>query len=300
MTKISIYPTISSPQGDDILIGTDIHQSDSTKNFMISDMFAIGLEVSTSKLKIYDPTLFGYGEITLNNDVFTVKGAPTNNRDLLKSSATGFLSFKKNNNDIKFDATATTSNRTYVLPNVNGTIALTSDIPTPKYTVFTALLTQSGGDVPATTYGDEILNAGVTYQIISNPDAYDLTPYGAPNNNVGTYFISNQTTPLAFTISLELLSNTGAPVATVLENTIGNIWFTFLADGSYFINKQDNFDPSKTTILIGPPTWDGGDYYFQSGTDGVGPIYLISKYLPTGLNVNGAFQNTTIEIRIYA
>jgi hypothetical protein len=126
MTKISVYPTISSPLGDDILIGTDIHHQDSTKNFMISDMFAIGLETSVTKLKIYDPTLYGYGEISLDNDVFKVKGAPTNTRNLLISSATGYLSFKKNNYDVKLDATAITDSRTYILPDANGTIALTT------------------------------------------------------------------------------------------------------------------------------------------------------------------------------
>jgi len=124
MTKISLYPPISSPKGDDILIGTDIHHSDATKNFMIQDMFAIGLETSVTKLKIYDPTLFGYGEMSIDNDVLTILGAPTNTRKLLQSSATGFMSFKKNNYDVKLDATSATGNRTYVLPNTSGTVAL--------------------------------------------------------------------------------------------------------------------------------------------------------------------------------
>lgn len=296
MTKISIYPTISSPQGDDILIGTDIHHLDSTKNFMISDMFAIGLEVSTSKLKIYDPTLFGYGEMTINNDVLTILGAPMNTRKLLQSSAAGFLSFKKNNKDIKFDATATTDDRTYVLPNVNGTIALTSDL-TPKYTVFTALLTQSGGSVPATTYGDEILNEGVTYRIISNPNTYDLTPYGAPNNNVGTYFVANQTVELSFTISLELLSNTGAPVATILENTIGNIWFTYQSTGMYKANfsTEQNINKLYASAI---PSYNN-DYNF------IGTYFSNTFVGFTTLNTsfvesNGWLSQTPIEIRVYA
>lgn len=126
MTKISLYPNISSPEGDDILIGTDKHNADATKNFMIADMFAIGLEISTSKVKLYDPILYGYGEMTIDNDVLTILGAPNNTRKLLQSSAVGFMSFKKDNFDIKFDATSATDHRTYVLPNVDGTIALQS------------------------------------------------------------------------------------------------------------------------------------------------------------------------------
>jgi len=171
--------------------------------------------------------------------------------------------------------------------------------PIAPYQVFTALLTQNGGN-GLESISEGITTIGVSYTI-SNYVEGDFTIIGAPNNLVGTSFIATGIFPdWGLSTGSQLVFNSGAPVATVLENTIGNIWFTFLADGSYFINKQDNFDPSKTAIFIGPPTWDGGDYYFQAGPDGVGPIYLVSKYLPTGLNVNGAFQNTTIEIRIYS
>jgi len=125
MTKISVYPSISSPQGDDILIGTDIHHSDATKNFMIQDMFAIGLETSVTKLKIYDPTLYGYGEMTLDNNRLEIRGAASpNQKVLIASSATGYMSFKKDNFDVTLDATANTDSRTYIFPDTNGHIAL--------------------------------------------------------------------------------------------------------------------------------------------------------------------------------
>lgn len=124
MAKISIYPSITSPEGDDILIGTDKHHFDATKNFVIADMFLIGLETSVSKLNIYDSTLMGYGQMLLDNDTIYIKGAPTNTRNLLVSSATGYMSFKKNNLTAKFDAAAITANRTWTLPNYSGTVAL--------------------------------------------------------------------------------------------------------------------------------------------------------------------------------
>jgi len=126
MTKISLYPNISSPEGDDVLIGTDKHNTDATKNFTIDSLFAIGLETNVSKLKIYDQTLMGYGEMTIDNDVLTIIGAPDNTRKLIQSSAEGFMSFKKANFNIKFDATSSTDHRTYLLPDLNGTIALQS------------------------------------------------------------------------------------------------------------------------------------------------------------------------------
>jgi len=191
--------------------------------------------------------------------------------------------------------------------NTGGTFNVTGFyIPsaTTAYKVFTALLTQSGGDNTQYINWDDnpnTLTIGVTYTITENT-ATDFIPNGAPNNGVGTSFIATSSVvkwDKSNTGPNQVSYNTGAPIATVLENTIGNVWFTFVFDGQYNINKENNFDSSKTAIFIGPPTWDGGDYYFQAGPDGVSPIYLVSKYLPTGLNVNGAFLNTTIEIRVY-
>jgi hypothetical protein len=165
------------------------------------------------------------------------------------------------------------------------------------YKVFTALLTQSG-----TSVGDDQNNGtvlkGRTYQIIDNYNG-DFSNVGAPDNNIGTYFIATSTAIPNSYGGAALAFNTGAPIANVLDNTIGNIWFTIVADGQYLIYKENNFDQTNTAIFIGPPTWDGGDFYFQSGPDGINPLILTSKFLPTGLNINGAFQNTPIEIRVY-
>lgn len=124
MAKISIYPSITSPEGDDILIGTDKHHFDATKNFVIADMFLIGLEINTPKLNLYDSTLMGYGNMTIDNDVVMIKGAPTNTRNLFISSAAGFMSFKKANYTAKFDAAPITNDRTWTLPDYSGTVAL--------------------------------------------------------------------------------------------------------------------------------------------------------------------------------
>lgn len=129
MTKISLYPTISSPEGDDILIGTDVNNSDITKNFKIQDMFAIGLETSTSKLKLYDTTLMGYGEVSLDNNTFLVRGAGLSPKNLLISSAEGYISFKKDTYTAEINASSITEARTWSMPDEDGTVALISDIP---------------------------------------------------------------------------------------------------------------------------------------------------------------------------
>lgn len=86
--------------------------------------------------------------------------------------------------------------------------------------MFTALLTQSGGDDPQD--GNQFtLTIGVTYEILNNSGGADFTIVGSPNNKIGTKFIATGTTPNWGNDHADLLYNTGAPVVTVLENTIG-------------------------------------------------------------------------------
>jgi hypothetical protein len=115
------------------------------------------------------------------------------------------------------------------------------------YQVFTALLTQSGGDDPAGLNSGS-LTIGVTYKINDIING-DFTNVGAPNNTVGTYFIATGTTPNAWgdiPLDSTIISyNSGAPVATVLENTIGNVWFTYSNVGNYYVNSSELFVENK-------------------------------------------------------
>jgi len=177
-----------------------------------------------------------------------------------------------------------------------------SKIPTPTYKVFTALLTQSGGDDPISVAGDgEQIVLGFTYYIDTNPDNFDLTIYGAPNNNVGTYFIANQTTYLTYTNSLQLLGNTGAPVATVLENTIGNVWFSFESDGNYGVNSSGLFTVEKTALFIGNTvvsTISQNVIFSTPALDSFAIILSSGNLLEQSLT-NGVLSSTPIEIRVY-
>lgn len=117
----------------------------------------------------------------------------------------------------------------------------------PKYKVFTALLTQSGGDDPQSGNGFT-LTIGVTYEIGNNSGGADFTIVGAPNNEIGTKFIATGTTPNWGNDVADLSYNTGAPVAIVLENTIGNVWFTYTSPGVYYLNSDNLFIDGKTFI----------------------------------------------------
>jgi hypothetical protein len=181
MGKISLYSTLTNPLGDDVLIGTDVHDSSITKNFSIQSLFDIGLEISTSKIHLYDSTIENYGEITLDNDVFRVKGAPLNTRNLLVSSAAGYLSFKKNNFNAVFNASSISDNQTWTLPDYSGTIALveTNDLQqvTNAGSVTTNVISVPSLNIKDNTlggYGQIILNNDTLIIKGSVPDTHNL------------------------------------------------------------------------------------------------------------------------------
>ena len=173
--------------------------------------------------------------------------------------------------------------------------------PEPTYKVYTALLTQNGGDdVQSFSENGDPLTIGMTYFIEDNAGSgWDFTNIGAPNNNIGTYFIATGTVPNSWGIDGMLVGNNGAPKATVLENTIGNIWFTYLGVGNYQANSNGLFIENKTTFSI---ILMGDD--LQTG-------YLCKGYIqePTicGIvtgDISTSYDNilnwkTPIEIRVY-
>ena len=110
------------------------------------------------------------------------------------------------------------------------------------YKVFSAVLNQAGGDLPETKT-DGFLTIGVTYYISAVDDgAYgDFTNVGAPNNDIGTYFIATGQDPNSFG-KTTLTYNSGAPTAEVIENTIGNVWFTYDIQGLYNFSSNDLFN----------------------------------------------------------
>lgn len=167
---------------------------------------------------------------------------------------------------------------------------------TPKYKVYTALLTQSGGDNIVNINGSD-LTIGVTYQIDDSSGGADYTNVGAPNNDNGTYFVATGTTPNSWGTGGGLNYNTGAPVVTVLENTIGNIWFTYNNTGEYYCKSNDLFITDKTAVF-------GGYYYASPGFNVYYnlPAMATNEFLIiTGdpNTANGYLQNTPIEIRVY-
>jgi len=165
------------------------------------------------------------------------------------------------------------------------------------YKVYTALLTQSGGDNPS--YVDVNTGAiviGTTYEINDAGDIdWDFTNIGAPSNNPGTKFVATGVTPNIWGNGI-LDYNTGAPVVTVLENTIGNIWFEYSDVGEYFINSDGIINSEKTTVFVG---------CFK---ESIAPVTYGTKYNGSGITLTTAddlvpsdalLSETSIEIRVY-
>jgi hypothetical protein len=166
----------------------------------------------------------------------------------------------------------------------------------PKYKVFTGLLTQSGGSVQDSINTGN-LTIGVTYYIDDSSGGADFTNVGAPSNTPGIYFVATGTTPTWGTGGSNLVYDTGAPVVTVLENTIGNIWFTRNGTGTYSINSDGLFTDNKTAVFIGQSDFDNTGVASTSYVNG--NSINITTYNYNGVLTNNILSNTSIEIRVY-
>ena len=172
----------------------------------------------------------------------------------------------------------------------------------PTYKVYTALLTQSGGDNPSDIMNSP-LTIGVTYTINNYNPSYtlgDFTNVGAPNNNIGTPFVATGTTPNDWGSGIVLVYNEGTPVVTVLENTIGNIWFTYDDVGFYYVKSNGLFIDNKTAVFIGPLDLNASTPIVQTDhSSNDSSTYFIVTSDTNGNGANGMLFNTPIEIRVY-
>ena len=139
----------------------------------------------------------------------------------------------------------------------------------------------------------------------SIPDTNNATIKVTIGRNESEMSVANFATaiaPPAYKIYTALLTQTGVapPVATVLENTIGNISFTYDGIGAYLANSNGLFTLNKTFSIIGTSS-DGS----TSNLVGILSNYSNNTILITsgdavnGIPSNEFLQNTPIEIRVY-
>jgi hypothetical protein len=166
------------------------------------------------------------------------------------------------------------------------------------YKTYTALLTQSGTSSGVVINGSDAIVSGVTYEIAENPSNVDLTSIGAPNNNVGTFFIANQNVePNTFPSNLNLAYDEGKPVVTVLEDNIGmDLHFLYLGVGNYSLISNGSFPVNKTFVLVGStvsPSSILKSYRVYN------EYVAVKSYSSGSTLANGILNKTPLEIRIY-
>ena len=175
------------------------------------------------------------------------------------------------------------------------------NITISNYKVYTALLTQSGGSSILTT-SSGFLTIGVTYKI-NNPNVNsDFTNVGAPNNLLNTYFVATGTTPNNWGINTNILEyNTGAPVVTVLENTIGNIWFTYNSVGGYLAKSNGLFaiDKCYQSLSLNTDLSAPNGCLFSIQKLDTSDLFIQTNNPTAEMGFDGQLNNTPIEIRVY-
>jgi hypothetical protein len=165
------------------------------------------------------------------------------------------------------------------------------------YKVYTALLTQSGKGDPLTTSRGK-LTVGVTYKLGTIKGKDDFTNVGAPTNESGISFVATGTMPANWESETILDYNEGAPVVTVLENTIGNIWFNYYKGGIYGVSSDGLFTEKTFMEVLNVTDINNND----SGNAFIGLGLLENDSQLTIQSValtEGDMYNTPIEIRVY-
>ena len=168
--------------------------------------------------------------------------------------------------------------------------------PVLPYKVFTGLITQTGVDNFIDWFAGA-LTKGVTYKIYGNGG--DYANVGAPNNNDGTYFIATSNEVPTSYNGTYVQYNEGAPTVTILENTIGNVWFTYGGVGYYLAECDALFTENKTwintVILLGV----NGPAYRGVMSFNTQNIVSINTESDIDTASDGLLYNTPIEIRVY-
>ena len=196
-------------------------------------------------------------------------------------------------------------------PHGNDTVARLADLnvlvdyinANANYKIYTALLTQYGGDNP-TGQTSGTVTKGITYFVYATTEGVsDFSNVGGKFQTPGLgdyYFVATITgTPNNYGGGA-VDWNTGAPTTKVLNNTIEDIWFTFNGDGVYTVKSSGLFTLDKTFIMIGSAAEAASNGAYITAIPAGDSSIIISSVIVTTLTaVNDELFNTSFEIRIY-
>lgn len=171
------------------------------------------------------------------------------------------------------------------------------------YKVYSALVTQRGGSNPLSTISGP-LTIGVTYNISQLNGQDDFTNVGTPINEINVIFVATGTTPNNWSSESILLYDTGVPTVKVLENTIGNFYFTYDSVGRYGCISVDAL-LTVGKIFVNVPIVGSSDQNsiipitLIDLTDNGTQFYFTSVPFGDTIPSDGLLWNTPIEIRVY-
>jgi hypothetical protein len=175
-----------------------------------------------------------------------------------------------------------------------------------SYKVFTALVTQGSDTVDLRSLYGNPLTIGKTYEIISPGNGNDWTVVGAPNNNAGTKFIATGENAIWDTNGeLKYDESNTTPIAIILENTIGNIWFQYDSTGIYLIRSNNLFTINKTFCFINTNADAAQNplpYSSIPSSNNDSILSLCTYYTNVngeGVRANSIMYNSSLEIRVY-
>ena len=187
----------------------------------------------------------------------------------------------------------------YIFSDGNGFYPISADSLKNQirgYKVYTALLTQS---FSSQTSG--LLIVGHSYKIGEYKLGDDFTNVGASRNAAGVKFMATGTTPTGYDGGSTLIDLTSsAPVATVLENTIGNIVWSYIGIGVYYGTLSNAFTVNKTSLFVNNALNNISDGIEINGTKASVDYFIFSSLLG-GSGMDGFLVDNQccIEIRVY-
>lgn len=190
-----------------------------------------------------------------------------------------------------------------VVLNQDGVTKTASVNDMKSFKVYTALLAQSGTDTSNQFISSGDLLIGRTYQIDTADGGADWTNVGSPNNTTGTYFIATDTTPNSWGTDGggQLVYANAAPVATVLENTLGfNIYWFYDYEGVYYGKAMlSSFRYNKTFLNV-QVGYNDSPYTAYGAVFNEDNTYVVLQFLDdTGSAVNIDGEYLPLEIRVY-
>lgn len=113
-------------------------------------------------------------------------------------------------------------------------------------------------------------------------------------------WVNNIGTP-SYKVYTALLNqeNTDAPTTIILQNTIGNILWSYNGNGNYYGNLTNAFDLNKTFVLISQYSGGAGLVVDFIAAEVLDSSTIVITTTTDNVFIDNLLHNVSIEIRVY-